>query len=172
MDLNKKIAERRAELQRDQALEIERRRREAREQAELRQAEERVIQELAEKKARQKVQTIEVLLREPKESIAPVELDQVHSVGEADDCTDQNQRRVTEEVEKRVEKHIRKMAQERMTSNENAGFWTLVVGGIAGFFAAWWVGLGLLLVAGLYASKVIDRHEAKIKSELGRETIF
>lgn len=169
MDLNQKIAQRRAELQRAQAVEEERKRQEALEQIRLRQEEENEIQELAEKEASQKVQVIEALLQEPKEDIARIEKNQVVLIETEGDFSAEKKKRVAEEAKKKVAEHIRKLAVKRMTSSENWSFGLLFLGGLIGFFYAWWLGIGLFVGAAWYVSKVIDRHEEKIKSELGRD---
>jgi membrane protein DedA with SNARE-associated domain len=42
----------------------------------------------------------------------------------------------------------------------------LVFGCIIAFFMAGWVGAGMLFWVCLYSSKVIDRHEEKIRTEI------
>ena len=168
MNLNQKIAERRAELQQEHAAEEERKRQKALEQIRLRQEEEKQIQELAEKEASQKVQVIEALLQEPTEGIAHTEKSQVVLMQRGGDFSDEKQKRITEEAEKKVAAHIAKLANDRMTSSENRNFVLLLFGGLLGFFYAWWLGIGLLVAAGWYSSKVTGRHEENIKSELGR----
>ena len=97
MDLNTRIAERRAELQREQAVEEARRRQEVLEEAQRQQAQERAIKESAEKEAAQKIQAIEAQLHGTKERAstdpAPV-LDE----------------RVSQEAKKKVDAHIRTLA--------------------------------------------------------------
>lgn len=169
MDLNQKIAERRAELQREQTAEEERKKLEALEQARLRQEEERAIQELAEKEASQKVQVIEALLHKPKEDMDHAEQGQIVLAPTEDVFSAETQKRVTEEADKKVAAHITKLASERMTSSEKWSFGLLFFGGLLGFFYAWWLGIGLLVASAFYISKTVDRHEANIKSELGRD---
>ena len=150
MDLNTKIAERRAALQREQAAEIELRRSEERAQAQLRQAEEKAIQESVQKEAEQQIQAIESRLQ-----------------GSA---TTEQDEPVSPAAQKKVDAHIRSLANKRFTKGEN---WTqgLLLGGcVIGFFIAWWVGVGLLVLAGYYITKVTERHEAEIRAEIKKGT--
>lgn len=155
MDLNTKIAERRAELQREQAAEDARRRQEVLEQAQRRRAQERAIEESAEKEAKQKIQAIEAQLHGTKERAstepAPV-LDE----------------RVSQEAAKKVDAHIRVLANKRFTQGENWVGGLLLFGSVLGFFMAWWIGLGMLIWAGYYATTARNRHEAEIRAELAR----
>lgn len=169
MDLNQKIAERRAELQREQAAEEERKKQEERERVQLRQQEEKVIQELAAKEANEKVQAIEARLQAAREGETPIGGNVIIPVKREDGYFDEKQKRVTEEAERKVSEHIRKLAQDRMTSSENWSFGILVFGGILGFFYAWWLGLGFWIGAGFYLNNVIGRYEAEIKSKLGED---
>ncbi len=169
MDLNRKIAERRAALQKEQANEEAQKRAHALEQREFEKEKERKLKELADKEAESKIQMINDRFninegeKRPEEKIEA----ELHEIFDASDVDDQ--KRVAEEAEKQVEKHIKEMATKRMTAGEN---WTgalLVIGGLMGFFFAWWIGLGLLACAAVYFAKMTERYEAEIKAELSRE---
>lgn len=147
MDLNTKIAERRAELQREQVAEDARRRQEALELEQRRQAQERAIKESAEKEAAQKIQAIEAQLQ-GRPAMDP--------------------ERISQEAEKKVDAHIRTLARERITKGENWKFVFLLFGSVLGFFMTWWLGLGMLIWTGYYLTKVSSRHEAEIRAELAR----
>lgn len=166
MDLNKRIAERRAELQREQAAETERKKQEAREKAELYRAKERVVEELAEKEAESRIQLIQAKLQGYEEGVTRVE--KILAISE-EVTSDETQKLVNDETDRKVRKHIRELASQRMTSSENWSLGLLFLGGILGFFFAWWLGLGLWGWSAYYLLKVTDRHEKKIKSELGMD---
>jgi hypothetical protein len=157
LDLNTKIAERRAERQaelaREQVAEIKRRHQEEQAQAalrleqdQLRQAEEKAIEESVQKEADRRIRAIE---------------DRLHGRPEPEEYES-----ISEEARKKVDAHIRSLATQRMTKGEQWKLGLLVFGCIIAFFMAWWVGAGMLFWVCLYSSKVIDRHEEKIRTEI------
>ena len=157
MDLNTKIAERRAERQaelaREQIAEIERKHQEEqaqaalrREQDQVRQAEEKAIEESVQKEADQRIRQVE---------------DRLHGRPEPEEYES-----ISEEARKKVDAHIRSLATQRMTKGEKWKVGSLVFCCVIGFFMAWWVGAGMLIWAYLYSTKVIDRHEEKIRAEI------
>ena len=150
MDLNTKIAERRAELQREEAAEIELRRSEERAQAQLRQAEEKAIQESVQKEAEQQIQAIESRL-------------QGSATAEQDEP-------VSPAAQKKVDAHIRSLANKRFTKSENWKLGLLVFCCVIGFFMAWWAGVGMLIWTCIYSAKVTERHEAEIRAEIKKGT--
>ena len=155
LDLNRKIAERRAELQREEAVEDARRRQKALEQEQRRQAQELAIKASAEEAAAQKIQAIEARLHGTREHVSsgPVPVPD---------------ERVSQEAEKRVDAHIRKLASKRITKGESLGLGLLFIGCLLGFFLEWWLGLGMLIWTAYYANKVNTRHEAEIRAELAQ----
>lgn len=155
MDLNQKIAERRAQLQKEEAAQEARRRQEALEQRQREQAEKRAIQESAEKEAAQKIQEIEAQLHGTKEQVST-------------DAASVLDERVSQEAQRKVDAHISSLANKRFTKGENWAFGLLVLGTIIGFFTAWWLGLGMLIWTCCYVSKVSNRHEAEIRAELAQ----
>ena len=155
MDLNQKIAERRAQLQKEEAAQEALKRQEALEKRQKEQACERAIKESAEKEAAQKIQEIEVQLHGTKEQV---------STG-ADSVLDE---RVRQEAKRKVDAHISSLARKRFTKGENWAFGLLMLGTILGFFMAWWVGLGMLIWTCYYVTKVSNRHETEIRAELAQ----
>lgn len=155
MDLNQKIAQRRVQLQKEEATQTARKRQEALEKRQQEQARERAIKEAADKEAVQKIQEIEAQLHSTKEKVstdtAPV-LDE----------------RVSQEAKKKVDAHISALANKRFTKGENWAFGLLMLGTVLGFFMAWWFGLGMLIWTCYYGTKVSNRHEAEIRAELGQ----
>lgn len=155
MDLNQKIAERRVQLQKEEAAQEVRKRQEALEQRQREQAQERAIKESAEKEAAQEIQKIEAQLHGTKEQVST---DAASAVDE----------RVSQEAKRKVDAHISALAGKRFTKGENWAFGLLALGTILGFFMAWWIGLGMLIWTCYYASKVSNRHEAEIRAELAQ----
>lgn len=155
MDLNQKIAERRAELQRQETAEAARKRQEVLEQMQQEEEQKNAIKESAEKEAAHKIQEIDARLHGTTEKVsveAPPVLDQ----------------RVKQEAEKKVDAHIRELASKRFTKKERWTGGVLFLGSILGFFVTWWFGLGMLIWTGYYAIKVSNRHETDIRAELAQ----
>ncbi len=155
------------ELQRAQALKEEQRRQEEREKARFRQAEERSINELAAKEADLRIQAIEARLQEPKAESACLDKAEILLSENANTQYEEGKRRVSAEADKKVEEKIKQLARERMTATENLIVVFLFLGGIIGFFSAWWLGLGSWVLWLVYLSKVTGRYESQIKSEMG-----
>lgn len=155
MDLNQKIAERRAQLQKEEAAQESRKRQEALEQRQRAQAQERAIKESAEKEAAQKIQEIEAQLRGTMEQVST-------------DAAPVLDERVSQEAKKKVDAHISALANKRFTKGENWSFGLLMLGTVLGFFMAWWFGLGMLIWTCYYVTKVSNRHEAQIRAELAQ----
>lgn len=155
MDLNQKIAERRAQLQKEEAAQEARKRHEALEKRLQEQARERAIKESAEKEAAQKIQEIEAQLHGTKEQVST-------------DAAPVLDERVSHEAKKKVDAHISALANKRFTKGENWAFGLLMLGTVLGFFMAWWFGLGMLILTCYYVTKVSNRHEAEIRAELGQ----
>jgi hypothetical protein len=155
LDLNQKIAERRAELQRQEAAEDARKRQETLEQIQQEEAQERAFKESAEKEAAHKIQEIDARLQGAKE---PISVDAAPVIDE----------RVSQEAKKKVDAHISKLASQRFTKRECWTSGVLLCCSILGFFMTWWFGLGMLIWTGYYASKVSNRHEAEIRAELAQ----
>ena len=155
MDLNQKIAERRAELQRQEAAEDARKRQELLEQKEQQQAQERAIKKSAEKEAAHKIQQINARLHGTTEKVS------VESAPELDE-------RVTQQTNKKVDAHIRELASKRFTKRERWTAGVLFFCSILGFFVTWWLGLGMLIWTGYYSTKVSNRHEADIRADLAQ----
>jgi hypothetical protein len=155
LDLNQKIAERRAELQRKEAAEDARKQQAALEQMQQEEAQKRAIKESAEKEAAHKIQEIDARLQGTK---APVSVDAAPVLD----------KRVSQEAMKEVDAHIKNLAGKRFTKQENWAFGLLLFGSFLGFFVTWWFGLGMLILAGYYASQASNRHEAEIRAELAQ----
>lgn len=155
MDLNRKIAERRAELQREEAAQEARWLQDAFEQEQRQQAQERAIRESAEKEAAQKIQAIEARLHGTKEQFL------VDAASVLDE-------RVSQEAQKKVNAHISALANKRVTKKEKWVFVFLFLGCVLGFFVTWWFGLGMLIWTCYYVTKVSNRHEAEIRAELAQ----
>ncbi|GAB2477640.1 hypothetical protein GCM10027082_31010 [Comamonas humi] len=162
MDINQKIAQRRAELQKAQATEeAKRKQQEAieeakkREQARQLEEEKKAIKKMAEKEAARRVQAINDRLGVP---TAPTSKELVLT-----------EKQVSEEAEKKVKEHIRELARRRMTTWQSFIFMVLLLVGISGFFVKWWLGLILCFLAMWYRDGAISRHEKKIKAELGEK---
>lgn len=153
MDLNQKIALRRAELQKEQAVEDSRRREEARQQAIEKEAERKELEELAAKEAVARIQAIEAQLSGSK-SDAPM--------------FPASEQRVSEQAGKKVDAHIQKLALARFTGVQELLCAIFFMSGIWGFFEAWWLGLGLWIAGGIYFSRVVSSYETQIKSELNQ----
>lgn len=153
MDLNQKIAERRAQLQKEEAAQEARKRQEALEKRQQEQARERAIKEAAEKEAAQTIQEIEAQLHSTKEKVST-------------DAAPVLDERVSQEAKKKVDAHISALANRRFTKGENWSFGLLILGTVLGFFMAWWVGLGMLIWTCYYVTKVSNRHETEIRAEL------
>lgn len=64
-----------------------------------------------------------------------------------------------------VEKALSKAASDRMTKAENTKFIVLLVLGIFFLFGAWPIGVGFIVWAIIYRSKIITRHKEKIIAE-------
>ncbi|WP_047219852.1 MULTISPECIES: hypothetical protein [Delftia] len=155
MDLNQKIAERRAQLQKEEAAQEALKRQEALEQRQREQARERAIKESAEKEAARKIQEIEAQLHSTKEKVST-------------DAAPVLDERVSQEAKKKVDAHISALANKRFTKGENWVFGLLMLGTVLGFFMAWWFGMGMLIWTCYYVTKVSNRHEAEIRAELAQ----
>jgi uncharacterized membrane protein len=155
LDLNQKIAERRAQLQKEEAAQEALKRQEALEQRQREQARERAIKESAEKEAARKIQEIEAQLHSTKEKVST-------------DAAPVLDERVSQEAKKKVDAHISALANKRFTKGENWAFGLLMLGTVLGFFMAWWVGLGMLIWTCYYVTKVSNRHETEIRAELAQ----
>jgi len=155
LDLNQKIAERRAQLQKEEATQEALKRQEALEKRQQEQARERAIKESAEKEAAQKIQEIEAQLHGTKEHVST-------------DAASVLEERVGQEAKKKVDAHISALANKRFTKVENWAFGLLMLGTVIGFFMTWWIGLGMLIWTCYYVSKVSNRHEAEIRAELAQ----
>lgn len=166
MDLNKRIAERRAELQREQAAEEEIRKQEEQARKDLQIAEEKARREQIEREAESRIQHINSRLQGAGQEGPPTDgADETSQERRNEDFGD-DQKSINAEAQKRAETHIRDLAGKRMTRGEHLRFGTLFFGGITGFFFAWWLGLALWGWAAYYAMKVTNRHVKQIKSEL------
>ena len=64
-----------------------------------------------------------------------------------------------------VELVLNKAAGSRITDGETAAICILFVGGMLAFFVAWWLGVGLIIWAAVYAHQVTERHKAAIIAE-------
>lgn len=153
MDLNQKIAQRRAQLQQEQEVEDAHKKEEAHQQFLQKETERKALERLAAKDAAARIEVMEAQLSGSKAD-APIPL-----------VADQ---RVSELADKKVEAHIRKLAQGRFTPGQELICAIFFVCGIWGFFEAWWLGLGLWVAGGFYASRIASRYEAKIRSELNQ----
>lgn len=128
MDLNQKIAQRRAQLQQDQDAEDAHKKEEAHQQFLQKEAERKDLELMTAKAAAARIEAMDAQLSGSKVD-APVPL-----------VADQ---RVSEQADKKVEEHIRKLAQGRFTPGQELICAIFFVCGIWGFFEAWWLGLGL-----------------------------
>jgi len=166
LDLNKRIAERRAELQKEQAAEEEIRKKEEQEKKDLQIAEEKAKRELVEKEAELKIQQINSRLQGAGEEIPHSDDTHETSQERKSDPFEEDRNSINEEAQKRADAHIRNLASKRMTKEETMLICMLFFGGIMGFFLAWWIGLAIWGCAAYYASKVTDAHIKDIKAEL------
>lgn len=125
MDLKEKIAARRAELQREEEAEEDKKARERaaldREKAKLREEEENVVKELSEKVVRQKILEINTWLQEPSEGNDGVDTSQINDAETTSAVSEEMQIRVDNEVQKKIEAHINSLASRRFTFVEK---WT------------------------------------------------
>ena len=194
MDINRKVAERRAQLQRERAIEEEKlaqeraamkaaraaeeeeRRNRARElmevkklemleQKKVKEAREREIRELAEQEAKSKINLIEHRLQSNKNGGSHVI--PIALEGRSNDEVGEMQRLVSREADKKVEAYMRNLASKRATFGEKALVRVLFFSGVLGFIYAWWLGLGVWVLWLMYWTRVDDRHVAEVKLEIG-----
>lgn len=152
MDLNQKIAHRRAELQQEQVTEDVHKKEAAHQQFLQREAEGKELERLAALEAATRVKEIETRLASANRRL-PLS----------------NDPRVGDRADKKVNVHIRKLAISRITKAERWEVRVLFITGFIGFFVEPWLLLLLWGFAVYYRIKVIRIHAAVIRDELRKQ---
>lgn len=158
MDLDQKIAQRRAQLQQEQAAADACRKEEVHQQAQQKEAGGKEHEGLAAEEGTTRVGSMEVQLLGSK-SAAPVSPVAGQRVG----------KKVDEQAAAKGDAHLRKRAQRRFSPIQIWICLLFFIEGVWGWFLVGWPALSLCILGTLYTAKVAKRHQQPTRSELSQE---